>query len=135
MTLWKSVDFASLLDRESSRPITSLKIFEAVDRDPAGTGGKLEKSALLLGIPRSDNFPEILDNLVLFLIAAIIRMLLPILDVDICNAAYEELKLTFVEDVNEISGYQLIEAGDEGIELLFNAFLNLPFRDKSNARD
>ena len=60
-------------------------------------------------------------------------MLLPVLDVDIGDTADEEFEFTFVEDVDEVWGDELVEAGDKGIELLFHSLLDPPLRDKPRA--
>lgn len=73
--------------------------------------------------------PKVLNDLVLLSVAPVIGVLLPILDVDVRDTAYEQLQLTLVEDVDQVGWNQLVEAGDEGVELLFDTFLDTPFRD------
>jgi hypothetical protein len=43
--------------------------------------------------------------------------------------ADEQLQLALVEDVDEVCRDQLVEAGDECVELLFDALLDTPFGD------
>ena len=73
-----------------------------------------------------------LDNVVLLGVAPIIGVLLPIIDIDIGNAANEKLKLALIKDVDEIWRDELVEPGDEGLELLFDALLNAPLGDQTN---
>lgn len=100
MRLWQSVDLSSFLDCEPSWSVAALQIFESVDRDPGGTSGELKQSTLLLGIPSPNDLPEVLDDLVGFLVATVICMFLPVVDVDICDTTYEEFQFPLVEDVN-----------------------------------
>lgn len=130
MTLWQSIDFTGLFDGESSRAITALQILEAVDRNSAGTGCKLQQSTLLFGVPGANDFPEVLNHIILLLVATIIGMLFPVVNVDIGNTADEEFKFTFIKHVDEVSRNELVEAGDERVELFFNSLDNLPFGDK-----
>ena len=75
--------------------------------------------------------PEVSDDLILLSVAPVIGVLLPVLDVDISDTSNEQFELTLVEDVDEIWGDELVEAGHEGVELFFNAFLDSPFGDES----
>ena len=131
MTLRQRRDLPSLLDRKSSRPIRALQILKAINRDATGARRELQESGLLLGVPGADDLPEILDHLVLFLVAAVVGVFLPVVDVDIRDTADQELELAFVEDVDEVGGDELVEARDEGAELLFHALLDLPFCEES----
>lgn len=53
-------------------------------------------------------------------------MLLPIIDIDVCNASDQKLQLAFVEHVDEIRRDEFVESGDEGLKLLVYAFLDPP---------
>jgi hypothetical protein len=57
-------------------------------------------------------------------------VLLPVVDVDICDTANEQLKLTLIEDVDQVGRDELVEALHKGIELLINTLLNAPFSDE-----
>src|SRR2546421_9047609 len=133
MTLRKSVNFTRLLNGNPSRTVTSLKILEAIDRDSASACRELEESGLLLRIPSADDFPEILNDLILFLISSVVGMLLPVIYINIGNATNQKLKFAFVEDTDKVSWNQLIEPGDERVKLLLHPFLDLPLRDKPAA--
>ncbi len=126
VTLRQRVNLARLLDGKSPRSITPLQILEPVDRNPTCAGGKLQQPALLLGIPRPDNLPEILYHLVLLLVAAVIGVFLPVIDVDVRDAADQEFELALVEHVDQVGGNELVEAGDEGVELFRHPLLDLP---------
>jgi hypothetical protein len=58
-------------------------------------------------------------------------VLLPVIDIDICDTADEQLKLTLVEDVDQVGGDELVEALHKGIELLINTLLNAPLGNES----
>lgn len=130
MRLWKLIRFTSLLDREPSRSITTLEILETVDRDTRSTSSELQETRLLFGIPAADTLPEVLNDLVVFSVTTVIGVLLPVLNIDICDTTDKEFELTFIEDVDKIRRNKLVEAGDEGLELLLNTLLNTPFGDE-----
>lgn len=75
--------------------------------------------------------PEVLDHRVLLVVAAVVGVLHPVVHVDFTDTANEKLQLSLVKDVYEIRGYELVEALDESVKLLFDTLLNTPFRDKS----
>jgi hypothetical protein len=130
MTLRQRIDLSRLLNRETSRPITTLQIFKSIDWDAGRSCRELQESALLLRVPRADHLPEVLDHLVALLVAAIVGMLLPVFHVDVGDTADEELEFALVKDVDELGGDELVEAGDEGVELLFDSGLDLPLGDE-----
>jgi hypothetical protein len=72
-----------------------------------------------------------LDDLILFLVSAVVGVLLPVVDINIGDTANQKLEFTLVENIDQISRDQFVEAGDESIELFFDAFLDLPFREES----
>ena len=100
MTLWQCVDLTSLFDRESSRPITSLQILEPIDRYSAGASSELEQATLLLCVPSSDHLPEVLDHFVLLLVAAVVGVLLPVLDINIGDTADKEFEFALVKHID-----------------------------------
>lgn len=130
MRLRQRSRIARLLDGEPSGTIGSLQILKSVDRNTRGTSRELEKTRLLLGIPGADNLPEILDDLVLLLVAAVIGVLLPVFDVDVGDTTDEQLEFALVEDVDEIGWDELVEAGHKGVELLLDSLHDLPFRNQ-----
>lgn len=134
MTLWQSINLAGFLDSESSWTITALQILEAVDGDTTCSCGELKETTLLFSIPRSDDFPEVLNNFVLFLVAAVVGMFLPVIDINISDTTNQEFELALIENVDKISWDQFVETGDEGIELLFDSLLDLPFGNESGPR-
>ena len=100
MTLRQCLIAPTLLDRKSPRSIRALQVLETIDRDPARASRELQQTTFLLGVPFLDGFPEPPDHLVGFLVAAVIGVFLPIVDIDVCYATDEELELTFIEDVD-----------------------------------
>lgn len=56
----------------------------------------------MLGVPAANAFPEVLNHLIVLGVATVIRVLLPVVNVDICNTTDEQLELTFVKNVYEI---------------------------------
>jgi hypothetical protein len=89
--LGKGIRIARLLNSESSRSIGTLKILEAVHRNTRSSSGELEKTRLLLRIPGANNLPEVLNNLILLLVATVIRVLLPVIHVDISDTTNKQL--------------------------------------------
>jgi hypothetical protein len=80
---------------------------------------------------RTAHLPEVDNDLVVLRVSAVVGVLLPVVDVDIGNTANEELEFALVENIDQIRGDQLVEAGDEGVELFFDTFLNAPFGDET----
>merc|ERR1712230_9234 len=132
MRLGKLAFFSALFNCESSWTIRALQVFEAVDRDMRCTSGKLQKSALLLCVPTANALPEVLHDWVILGVSAVVSVLLPVVDINVCYTTDEEFQLTLIEDVDEIGRDELVETGDESIELLLNALLDTPFGDKLN---
>lgn len=130
MTLGQLGNLARLLNRKATRAIRALQVLEAVDGDAAGAGCKLEQTALLLRVPAADALPKVLDDLVRLGVASVVRVLLPVLDVNVGDAADEELQLALVKHRNQVRRDQLVEARDEGLELLLDPLLDAPFRDE-----
>jgi hypothetical protein len=99
MTLGQLIRLPSLLNRKPSRPITPLQILEPIDRNTRSTSCKLQEARLLFSIPAADALPEALDDLVIFRVAAVVGVLLPVVDVDFSDTANKQFELAFVEDV------------------------------------
>ena len=70
------------------------------------------------------------DDLILLCVPSVVCVLLPVFDVNVCDTPNKKFQFTFVEYVDEIWWDELVEAGNEGIELFFHSLLNSPFRDK-----
>jgi hypothetical protein len=85
-----------------------------------------EKGSLLF----VTHLPEVLYHGIAFGVTAVVGVLLPVVDVDICDTANEQLKLTLIEDVDQVGRDELVEALHKGIELLINTLLNAPFSDE-----
>lgn len=127
MTLRQLPRLTSLLNSKPPRSITALQILEAIDWNPRSTGRKLQQPGLLFSIPTPNTFPEILDDFVVFSVSAVVSVLLPVINVDICNSTDQELEFTFVEDIYEVHRDKLVEACDEGVKLFFHTLLDAPF--------
>lgn len=102
MTLRQLRRLTRLLNRKPSGTIRTLQILEPVNRDTRSTSSKLQKTRFLLSIPRPDTLPEVLDDLVVFGVASVVGVFLPVLDVDVCYSTDEEFEFSFVEDVDEV---------------------------------
>lgn len=75
--------------------------------------------------------PEVLDYGILLFVAAVVGVLHPVIDIDLAYTADEQLQLSLVEDVDEVSWDKLVESLDEGVELLLDTLLNAPFGDQT----
>ena len=60
-------------------------------------------------------------------------MLLPVVDINVCDTANEQLKLALVENVDQVGRDELVEALHKGVELLIDTLLNAPLCDKSRS--
>lgn len=151
MRFWQLRRLARLLNGKPPRPIAPLQILETIDRDTRGARRELEEAGLLLRIPATDALlivslhsqsgnmptylPKVLDDLVVLGVPAVISVLLPVIDVNIRNTANQELEFALVEHVDQVGGDELVEARNEGVELLFDALLDAPFRDETARRN
>jgi hypothetical protein len=131
MALGQLIRLTRLLNRKPSWPIRSLKILEPIHRNPRRARRKLQQARLLLRVPGANTFPEVLDDFVVFRVAAVVSVFLPVFHVNVGDTADQELEFALVEDVDEVCGDELVEAGDEGLELFFDALLDAPFGDES----
>ena len=75
--------------------------------------------------------PEANNHLVVFSISAVVSVLLPVIDIDVCNTTYQQFQLSFIENVNKLRRYQLVEARKKGIELFFDPLLDTPFGNEA----
>jgi hypothetical protein len=130
MRLWQLVGLTSLFNRKPPRSVATLQILETIDRNTRSTRGELQQTRLLLGIPAADTLPEVLDDLIVFGVTAVVGVFLPVFNVDIGDTTDKKFEFTLVENVHEIGGDELVEAGDEGLELLLDALLDPPLGDK-----
>lgn len=76
------------------------------------------------------HLPEVLYHRITFSVAAVVGVLLPVIDIDICDTSNEQLKFALIEDVDQVGRDELVEALHECVELLVDALLNAPFCDK-----
>ena len=134
MTLRQLPRLSRLLNRKPPGSIGALQILKPIDRNSRSSRRELQQSALLLGVPAANALPEVLDDLVVLGVPSVIGVLLPVLDVDVGDTTDEEFEFALVEDVYEIRGDELVEAGDEGVELFRDALLDAPLRDKTVTR-
>ena len=86
------------------------------------------------GGKRASYLPEVGNDFVGFGVTPVVRVLLPVFDVNVGDTADQQLELSLVEDADQILGDQLVEAVDEGVELLFDSLLNAPLGEKSSVR-
>lgn len=75
--------------------------------------------------------PEIRNNVIALCVSSIVRVFLPVFNIDIGNTPNQQLQLTLVENVYQISWYQVVETVDKGFELLLHSLLNTPTGDKA----
>ena len=57
-------------------------------------------------------------------------MLLPVFHINIRDASNEQFKFTFIEYIDKIRWDELVETGNECVELFFHSLLDSPFGDK-----
>lgn len=130
MWLGKCVRVSRFFNCKPSRSVRTLQILESVDWDTRRARGKLQQSWLLLCVPAPNNLPEVLDDLVWFLVSTVICVFLPIVNIDIGNTTNQQLQLSLVKHIHQILRNELVEPRNECVELLLDTLLDLPFRDK-----
>lgn len=68
------------------------------------------------------------------LLATVVSVLHPIIDVNLGHATNQELKLTLIKDIDEFLRNELVEARHEGVELLRNAARDTVLGDESECQ-
>jgi hypothetical protein len=130
MCLGQVLRITSLLNGKATWPIRALQVLEAADGDLGRARRELEQAGLLLGRPGADGLPEPDDDLVRLGVGAVVGVAGPIVDVDLADAADEELELALVKDVDELLRDELVEARHERLELVLDPLLDAPLRDE-----
>jgi len=120
----------TFLNCKPPRPIRALQVLESVDWNTARSRGELQQTTLLLCVQRSNALPEVLDDSIGLRVPTVVRMFLPVVDINVCYTTDEQLQFTLVEDVDQVGWDELMESSNEGVELLFDALLNAPFSDE-----
>ena len=120
------VGIAGLLHGKPSRSVGTLQVLEAVNGDTGGTGCKLEQPGPLVALPLGNALPEPLDDLVGLLVAPVIGVSLPVIDVNVGETTDEQLELPLVEDLDQILRNELVETVHKGLELLLDGLGNDP---------
>jgi hypothetical protein len=77
------------------------------------------------------HLPEVNNDLVILSVTAVIGMFLPVIDVDVSNTTDQEFEFSLIENVDQVCWNQLVEAGNECVELLLDSFLDAPFGDET----
>lgn len=98
------------MDVESTKPVHTLELAEAVERYFAGSGNELKKLGSLFLVERAHGAPEPLDLCGRGGVVMILGIVLPIVHVDIREAGDEKLELLFVEDRYQFGGNNVMEA-------------------------
>lgn len=78
MASWQFARVSILFNGEPPWAVRTLKVLETVDWYSRGSGGELEEAGLLLWGPRAKDLPEPGDDLVFFIVTAIVGELGPI---------------------------------------------------------
>lgn len=144
MTSRQFAGVSVLFNGEPPWAVRALKVFETVDWYPRSPSGELEEASFLLWGPRTKNLPEPGDDLVFFIITAIVGELGPIVPkeekkkhelkgkkepkrlgydahIDIGHSADQEFQLPLIEDGDEVLRNDLEETVDERGELFLDA--------------
>lgn len=74
--------------------------------------------------------PEVLYHRITFSVAAVIGVLLPVVDINICDTANEQLELALVEDVDQVLRDELAEARHERVKLLLDTLRDTVLHDR-----
>ena len=130
MRFGQLIRLSSLFNGKSSRSITTLQILETIDRNSRSSRSELQETRFLLGIPATNTFPEILNHFIVFSVAAVISVFLPVVDVNVSDTTNKEFEFALVKDIDEVGRDEFVEASDKGLELLFDSFLNPPLSDE-----
>lgn len=119
----QAVRVARFLNREPTWSIRTLQIFKPVNRHTRSTRGELQQARFSLGRPGTYALPEPLDDLVGFLVAAVIRELGPVVPkssyqhfsktvngkrecahVYLGHSTNQQFKFAFIKHIYQVSG-------------------------------
>lgn len=68
------------------------------------------------------------------IVALVMGVLPPVLDVDVLDAAHQELEFVLIKDLHHVKRHQGVEAFKERVHLFFNSSYKSPFDDKTGER-
>jgi hypothetical protein len=108
------------VDIEFADTVHTLQLLEAVERDLASTRDKLEQLGAFFLIEGADCTPEPLDLRRGGRVVVIIGIILPLIDVDLRKTRDQKFQLLFVEDGDQVWRNDLVEAGQEIVDLLLD---------------
>lgn len=77
------------------------------------------------------NRPKVPDGFILLGVPSVIRMFLPVFDVNVSNTTNKQFQLSLVKHIDKIWRNEFIEASDKGGELLLDSFLDPPLCNKT----
>lgn len=117
---------------ELAETIHSLQLLEAVQRHFARARDKLQQLRALLLVEAPHGSPEPLNLWRTRRVVVILGVVLPIVHIDLRHTRDEEFEFLFGKDRDEVGRDNVIEAGQEGIELLLNGCEELVFRHEAN---
>jgi len=95
---------------EAANAVHALKLLEAIEWDLGCAGYELEQLGALLLVEGSNSSPEPLDLLRRRSVVMVLRVALPVIEINIRQAGDEMLKLLLVEDGNELGWNDVVES-------------------------
>lgn len=98
------------MDIEAAEAVHALKLLEAIERNLAGTGNELQQLSLLFLVEGADRSPEPLDLRRCCRVVVVFGVVLPVVDVDLGETGDEQFELLLVEDRDEFSRDDIVEA-------------------------
>jgi len=109
MASWQPHGINRLLDSKPSQFARVLEILEATDGYTGGTSGELKRTKLLHSRPGTDTCPEPFDDLVGFLVAAVVSelgLIIPVVDGSVFRRSQAEKKYAHI-NLTHTSNQQL----------------------------
>lgn len=98
------------MDIEPCKSVHAFKLFEAIQRDLGCAGDELEELGAFFLVEGAYGAPEPLDLRRCRCVVVVVGVVLPVVDVDVWQTGDEELKLLFVEDSDQFSRDDVVEA-------------------------
>jgi hypothetical protein len=95
---------------EPADAVHALQLLEAVERHFRRSRDELEQLGTLLLVERAHSTPEPLDLLRGRSVVVILRVALPVVDINIGQTRYQQLQLLFIKYGNEIRWNDIVEA-------------------------
>ncbi len=111
-----------------------LEVFEALDWDFGGAGAEVKKIGSHLLVELCDNLPKPFNYGIVWHVALVISVFLPILNINSRPATKNHFELMRLKDFQEIVGNDLVESVLHALDDIANLPISVKLNPKSNGK-